>query len=445
MKMWPLSDQLKLKTQFKPFSSEMKLKVVEMTLFTDKVAAILHTLLILFILLHWLPVYSSVQSDLYIYLTILYLPILFLRINWAWKKSITTQIATLFTLFDVTIMVLLTILSLKASNLSTSTYYSLTAHNFFILLIAIRALSLSSSLVMLTTLSTIGAQTLLIVYQIKSSVFIETELLASFLQSEVQKILVLTASGGLMAFLIYILKSLMSQSEANNNMTENLSRFFSPQVADMIRSGELEIKAGKGNKKKASVLFLDLRAFTKVSQSMDPDHVMSLLNEYHKRVIPIILRNNGVVDKFLGDGVLAHFGAIVENNTHAKNCMNTIEEILFEMDSWNYDRRRNAQPEIEVNMAADSGLIIFGATGDKDRLEMTIIGSAVNTAAKLEKHNKQLKSTIAITEALMKATQQQGHKSPLAFEYAQGKVVDGLEENINIFYIPKKRAISIVA
>jgi adenylate cyclase len=104
--------------------------------------------------------------------------------------------------------------------------------------------------------------------------------------------------------------------------------------------------------------------------------------------VPIIQRHNGAIDKFLGDGILASFGCARPSATYAADALAAVDAVMAEAASWSAARRAAGLPAVNVGAAVASGTVLFGAVGDATRLEYTVIGDAVNLAAKLEKHTK---------------------------------------------------------
>jgi len=131
-----------------------------------------------------------------------------------------------------------------------------------------------------------------------------------------------------------------------------------------------------------------VRGFTKLASTASPQEVMSVLADYQRRMVPIIQRHGGAIDKFLGDGIMATFGATRPQSDYAARGMAALEECMEAAAAWSAEQAAAARPPLTINGALASGRIIAGAVGDETRLEYTVIGDAVNLSAKLEKHNK---------------------------------------------------------
>ena len=178
-----------------------------------------------------------------------------------------------------------------------------------------------------------------------------------------------------------------------------IRRFLSKGVADVIVSSETLIEGGHAVERDAAILMLDIRGFTRFSATVAPKDVVQMLTSFHVRIIPIVRAYGGVVDKFLGDGLMATFGAVIPSKGADADALRACDAIMEEAERW-----RQTLPglgvatPLEVNGAVSAGPVVFATLGGGDRLEYTVIGEAVNLAAKLEKHNK-----TAVTRALTSA------------------------------------------
>ena len=206
--------------------------------------------------------------------------------------------------------------------------------------------------------------------------------------AEVDKIITIAAVTTILAFTIHGARRMMTQAVTGAQAQENLSRFFTPEIAQHIsRSGDA-ISAGDGEAREAAILNLDVRGFTALASSASPQEVMSVLADYQRRMVPIIQRHGGAIDKFLGDGIMATFGATRPLADYAACAMAALEECMGAAAEWSAEQAAQGRSSLAVNGALASGRIVAGAVGDATRLEYTVIGDAVNLSAKLEKHNK---------------------------------------------------------
>mgnify|MGYP006430207453 CR=1 FL=1 len=203
-------------------------------------------------------------------------------------------------------------------------------------------------------------------------------------------------------------RRLLIRSVAESTAAQDLSRFFSPGVVNHIVHAE-QIAVGVGESREAAILNVDLRGFTPLSQACPPDAVMRLLADYQAEMVPIIRRHGGSIDKFLGDGIMATFGASEPSDTHAADALRCLDELMAAAHDWEARRTAEGLPVRPVNAAVAAGKVVFGAVGEKERLEYTVIGEAVNLSAKLEKRNEAAGSRALTTRATFDLAQTQGY------------------------------------
>ena len=193
-------------------------------------------------------------------------------------------------------------------------------------------------------------------------------------------------------------RRLLVRAVAEGAAAQELSRFFAPEIARKIRGSDRKIAAGSGEARDAAIVNFDMRGFTRYAESHAPDQVMGLLGEYQKLIVPIIQKHGGSIDKFLGDGIMATFGASRPSQTFAADAVRAVEEAIEVARTWQARNEAQGEPAPHVNAAVAAGRIIFGAVGDETRLEYTVIGDAVNLSAKLEQFNKTI-GALAVCDA----------------------------------------------
>jgi len=181
---------------------------------------------------------------------------------------------------------------------------------------------------------------------------------------------------------------ILLQAVTKTQAAEDLSRFFDTGVAKKITGSENTLLPGQGELRTAAIMFTDLRGFTLASSKLSPQRLIKLLSEYQSLLVPIIQKHGGNIDKFIGDGILASFGAVVPSSTYAADALNAADEIAAAVNMWKALRSKKDSIAVNVGMGLASGEVVFGVIGFEYRLEYTLIGETVNLAAKLEKHNK---------------------------------------------------------
>jgi len=166
-----------------------------------------------------------------------------------------------------------------------------------------------------------------------------------------------------------------------------------------------------------------------------PGELMATLADYQARLVPIIQRHGGTIDKFMGDGIMATFGASVTTDTYAADALRAVDGIMQAADEWGAERAAAGKPALGVGAAVASGRITFGAVGDESRLEYTVIGEAVNLAAKLEKHNKAEGVRAMTTVAAFELAVAQGYQSPTAPARLAARTIEGLEATVDVMVL----------
>lgn len=204
----------------------------------------------------------------------------------------------------------------------------------------------------------------------------------------------------------YFLISSVTEEEA----ARDLSRFMATPAADQIRSSDTRIQAGEGVRRDAAIVNVDIRGFSQMVVDMTGDEAMRVLSDYQHQIVPIVHRHNGAVDKFMGDGIMVTFGVLENDEHYCANALKFMDDVMREQSEWQGPAR-----SLTINLAATEGPVIFGAVGDGDRLELTVIGASVNRSAKLEKHNKVIGSKAIAEGSIVKKAVNQGYQlSPKA-------------------------------
>jgi adenylate cyclase len=235
------------------------------------------------------------------------------------------------------------------------------------------------------------------------------------LGGEFDKVLAVLVVTGVLGLAIARARHLLERTVAQQRAVADLSLFFDDSVARRITASEADVMAGQGEQRDAAILFLDMRGFTEASMRLTPTELIALLGEYQRLAVPIIKRHGGSIDKFMGDGILASFGAIAPDAHYAAHALRAVDAILVAVDEWRSDRMQKGAIAPDVGGGLATGSVVFGIIGDRTRLEYTVIGDAVNLAAKLEKHNK-IEKTRAVTTRV-------AYEQALSQGYVGGKVL----------------------
>jgi adenylate cyclase len=249
---------------------------------------------------------------------------------------------------------------------------------------------------------------------------------------EIDKIITMLMVTAILALVIHMARQLLTSSYAEGQAKQNLARFFDPEVARRIgRRGE-EIMAGSGEARDVAILNLDLRGFTRMSTQLKPQDVMAILADYQSAMVSIIQREGGAIDKFLGDGIMATFGAVQRQEDYAARACRALEAAMAVSADWAGHQREMGRPALSVNGAVASGRVVVGAVGDESRLEFTVIGDAVNLSAKLEKHNKSIGTRGIVAADTYAAALAQGFQPDTAHRPIAQSPVAGLAQPMDL-------------
>lgn len=261
--------------------------------------------------------------------------------------------------------------------------------------------------------------------------------------AEVDKILSILFVTAILALAVNGSGNLLVTAVAEQSAAADLSRFFDSSVARGIRSSQAPLRSGEGDKLRATIMAIDIRGFTRLAQKLDASSVMQLLSAYHRRVVPIVQSHGGVIDKFMGDGILATFGTAGSSPVPAADALRACEAILADHQLWHATEPAFANlPLVKIGIGVATGLVSHGAVGGNERLEMTVIGPAVNLAAKLEKHNKTLATACLCDNGTWNDARRQGYRGNLLASIIESRI-EGLPKPLKIkVLVPAGQAIA---
>jgi len=171
---------------------------------------------------------------------------------------------------------------------------------------------------------------------------------------------------------------------AEEQKRERLGRFLSPQVTSRIlaTSDSQSEALGVPEEKQVSVLFADIVGFTTMSEAMSPAAVALLLNDYLSRMTDVIFKHEGTLDKYIGDAIMAVFGAPLEMTDHAVRAIRAGLEMQQRLEEFNSERTEG--PKLRIRIGINSGKAVAGEIGSINKKEYTVLGDTVNTASRLE-------------------------------------------------------------
>jgi adenylate cyclase len=223
--------------------------------------------------------------------------------------------------------------------------------------------------------------------------------------------LTLIALAALMLFVINRrTQRLLVESLRSTARTARLSRFFSPNLAARLANDDTE-GALTGRRQPVAVLFVDIRGFTDLGETMSPDELSVFLSEYRQRLTEPVFRHDGTVDKFIGDAIMAVFGSPLQRSDDAARAVNCALDILIAAERWSADRQAAGLKPVRIGIGGHYGEVFAGAVGDQRLLEYTVIGDTVNIAERLERLSRSVDSDLVLSRDLLQAAGEVGRKS----------------------------------
>jgi adenylate cyclase len=175
-------------------------------------------------------------------------------------------------------------------------------------------------------------------------------------------------------------------------------RYVAKDVCEQLIENPALAELG-GKRREMTVLFSDIRGFTTVTEKGDPEALVAQLNEYFSKMVEVLFRHQGTLDKFVGDMVMALFGAPLDDERHADHAMECACEMVRELGALNRKWAAEGKTELDIGIGINSGEMIAGNIGSSSIMSYTVIGDNVNLGSRLESLNKEYRTRIIISDA----------------------------------------------
>jgi adenylate cyclase len=238
-------------------------------------------------------------------------------------------------------------------------------------------------------------------------------------------------TGDVLGILGEHLNDMVNRLRERFHLEAAFGKFVDPSLAAHAASGNMRIE---GKRQTLSVMFTDVRNFTALSEVQEPTALVDCLNRYFEAMVPCVTRHGGSLNKFLGDGIMALFGAPGPVADHAEAAVRASLDMVEALKGFNRDQRERGLPEFAIGIGISTGTVIIGNIGSSERLEFTAIGDTVNTASRLEGLTKSMGATI-----LVDAETRAGVGDSLRMEYLGHTSVRGKVNALEVFTLPGMR------
>ncbi len=223
----------------------------------------------------------------------------------------------------------------------------------------------------------------------------ELQLLYS-LPPNIMRLIMLSAMAFLIGTAVYRSKRLIETVAKETEIAENRKRFLPNEISNSMSDENLNTLR-LGADKDIAVLFADIRGFTSISEGIGARETAELLTQFRSIITDSATQNNGIIDKFIGDGALVIFGLHSEFKQSCLDAINMAEDLLNAIENWNQSRTKQGFESMRIAIGIHAGPAVIGAIGDDRRLEFTAIGDTINTAARLEELAKHHDWTLVIS------------------------------------------------
>jgi adenylate cyclase len=221
---------------------------------------------------------------------------------------------------------------------------------------------------------------------------------------------------------------IMDDISSEKRVKSTMSRYMDPGVADQLLEGGEDILGGKSTL--ATILFSDIRQFTNLSEELGAQGTVSLLNEYFTIMVECIQREGGMLDKFIGDAIMAAFGIPISHDDDEDRAMRAAIAMINALERWNRERMSNGKKPVKMGLGLNTDVIVSGNIGSPKRMDYTLIGDGVNLASRLESLCKKYHAYILISENTYKRL-----RGTYRIREVDRVVVKGKTETVGIYEV----------
>jgi len=227
----------------------------------------------------------------------------------------------------------------------------------------------------------------------------------------------------------------LAEAVGSERRRQTLARFFSPGVVAELQSNDTGLALAR---RRAVVMFVDLRSFTLLSETSEPEAIAELLSEYRQLVTESVFQHRGTVDKFIGDGVMAVFGHPKTGPDDSERAMKCSLELSTSLDRWSRERVRRGKTAIGAGIGLHVGSVIGGVLESGRHAEFTVFGDAVNVAERLERLCRPLNASLVVSEDVLQETP--SFLTSADWKWKDAAELDGRRGKLRLAYLPRPRS-----
>ena len=215
---------------------------------------------------------------------------------------------------------------------------------------------------------------------------------------------------------------------SEKRMKSTMSRYMDPGIANQLLEDGADVMGGLDTT--ATLLFSDVRSFTSITETLGAQGTVKLLNEYFEIMVNCIAEQGGMLDKFIGDAIMAAFGLPIAHEDDEDRGVKAGINMIVRLWEWNEQREKDGKPPVEMGLGLNTDKILAGNIGSKKRMDYTMIGDGVNLAARLESACKQYNARILISDNTFKKL-----KGTYRVRYIDDVVVKGKTEPVGVYEV----------
>jgi len=241
-----------------------------------------------------------------------------------------------------------------------------------------------------------------------------------FRESGIWQVMVAPLVAGTLSFTGSTLTRYATEGREKGRYRKTLLKYISPQLVRTIMQ-DVAWEDLRAEKRHLTVLFSDIRGFTSISEKMPPEGVIRTLNEHLNMMVSEVFKHQGTLDKFIGDCVMAYWGAPLPQPNHAELAARAALAMIEGLEKLNKKWQSEGRPVLKVGVGLNTGEMLFGNIGSAQRMDFTVIGDNVNLGSRLESSTKELQATIVISEATYNEIRDLAEVRPLGSISVKGK------------------------